>query len=47
MPAQAETLQQNLERAAAGIGHHVNPDKMENMWFYQRDDISTLNGISR
>ena len=34
--AQAETLQHSLERAAAGIGLHVNADKTEY--------ISTLNG---
>ena len=29
-PAQAETLLRNLERAAAGIGLHVNVHKTEN-----------------
>ena len=28
-PAQAKTLLHSLERAAAGIGLHVNTDKME------------------
>ncbi len=41
-PAQAESLQQSLERAAAGIGLHVNADKTEYMCFNQRGDISTL-----
>ena len=41
-PAQAETLQYSLERAAAGIGRHVNAHKMEYMSFNQTGDISTL-----
>ena len=45
-PAQAETLLHSLEQAAAGIGLHVNADKMEYMCFSQRGDISTLNGSS-
>ena len=45
-PAQAETLQHSLERAAAGIGLHVNAEKTEYMCFNQRGDISTLNGTS-
>ena len=45
-PAQAETLLHSLERAAAGIGLHVNAYKMEYMCFNQRGDISTLNGSS-
>ena len=45
-PAQAETLLHSLERAAAGIGLHVNADKTEYMCFNQIGDISTLNGIS-
>ena len=44
--AQAETLQHSLERAAAGIGLHVNAHKTEYMCFNQRGDISTLNGSS-
>ena len=45
-PAQAESLLHSLERAAAGIGHHINADKMEYMCFNQRGDISTQNGSS-
>ena len=33
----------SLERAAGGIGLHVNADKTECMCFNQRGDISTLN----
>ena len=43
-PAQAETLLHSLERAAAGIGLHVNAHKTEYMCFNQTGDISTLNG---
>ena len=42
-PAQAETLLHSLERAAAGIGFHVNAHKTEYMCFNQTGDISTLN----
>ena len=42
-PAQAETLLHSLERAAAGIGLHVNAHKTEYMCFNQTGDISTLN----
>ena len=42
-PVQAETL---LERAAAGIGLHVNAHKTEYMCFNQTGDISTLSGSS-
>ena len=45
-PAQAETLLYSLERAAAGIGLHVNAHKTEYMCFNQTSDISTLNGSS-
>ena len=45
-PAQAETLLHGLERAAAGIGHHVNAHKTEYKCFNQTDDISTRDGIS-
>ena len=45
-PAQAQTLIRCLERAAAGIGLHVNADKTEYMCFNQRSYISTLNGSS-
>ena len=41
-PAQAETLLYRLERAAAGIGLHVNAGKTRYMCFNQRGDISTL-----
>ena len=44
--AQAETVLQSLERAAAGIGFHVNAHKTEYMSFNQTGDISTLNGSS-
>ena len=40
-PAQAETLLQCLERAAAGIGLHVNAHNTEYMCFNQTGDIST------
>ena len=45
-PAQAETLLHNLERAAAGIGLHINAHKIEYMCFNQTGDISTLNSSS-
>ena len=45
-PAQAETLLQCLERAAAGISLYVNAHKTEYMCFNQTGDISTLNGSS-
>ena len=45
-PAQAETLLHSLERAAAGIGLHVNAHKTECMCFNQTSDISTLGGSS-
>ena len=41
-PAQAETLLHSLERAAGGIGLHVN--KTEYMYYNQRGDISTIKG---
>ena len=44
--AQAETLLHSLEWVAAGVGLHVNADKMEYMCFNQRGEISTLNGSS-
>ena len=43
---QAETLLHSLERAAAGIGLHVNAHKMEYMCDNQTGDISTLDGTS-
>ena len=45
-PNQAETLLHSLERAAAGIGLHVNAHKTEYMCFHQTGDISTLEGTS-
>ena len=45
-PNQAETLLQSLERAAAGIGLHVNAHKTEYICFNQAGDISTLEGTS-
>ena len=45
-PAQAESLLHSLERAAGGIGLHVNADKTEFMCFNQKGDIITLNGRS-
>ena len=41
-PDQAETLLQSVERAASGIGLHVNAHKTEYMCFYKTGDISTL-----
>ena len=43
-PAQVETLLHSLERAASGIGLHVNADKTECMHFNQISGISTLYG---
>ena len=40
---QAQSLLNSLERAAGGIGHHVNADKTGYMCFNQRGDIYTLN----
>ena len=45
-PNQAETLLHSLERAATGIGLHVNAHKTEYMCYNQTGDISTLDGIS-
>ena len=45
-PNQAETRLHSLERAAAGIGLHVNAHKTEYMCFNQTGDISTLDGSS-
>ena len=45
-PAQAETLLRSQERAAEGIGLHVNAHKTEYMCYNQTCDISTLNGSS-
>ena len=41
-PNQAETLLHSLERAAAGIGPHVNAHKTEYMCYNQTGDITTL-----
>ena len=43
-PAQAKSLLHCLERAAGGIGPHVNTNKTEYMCFNQRGGISTLHG---
>ena len=45
-PNQAETILHSLERAAAGIGLHVNAHKTEFICFNQKGDIPTLNGTS-
>ena len=46
VPAQAKTLLHSLERAAVGIGLHINAHKMEYMCFNQTGNISTLDGSS-
>ena len=45
-PNQAETLLHSLERAAAGIGLHINAHKTEHMYFNQTGDISIQEGTS-
>ena len=45
-PALAESLRQSLERAADGIGLHVNADKTKHVRFNQSSDISTQRGGS-
>ena len=45
-PNQAETLLHSLERAAAGIGLHVNAHKTEYMCYNQTGNISTLDATS-
>ena len=45
-PNLVETLLHSLERAAAGIGLHVNAHKTEYMCYNQTGDISTLEGTS-
>ena len=45
-PNQDEALLHSLERAATGIGLHVNAHKTEYMCFNQTGDISTLDGTS-
>ena len=46
MPNQAETLLHSLERAAAGVGLHVNAHKTEYMCYNQTGNIATLDGAS-
>ena len=43
-PNQAETLLHSLERAAAGIGLHVNAHKTEYMRYNRTGNIATLDG---
>ena len=45
-PNQAETLLHSLERAAEGIGLHVNAHKTEYMCYNQTGDIFTRDGSS-
>ena len=45
-PDQVKTLLRSLERAAAGIGLHVNALKTEYMCFNQTGNLSTLDGTS-
>ena len=45
-PNQTETLQHSMERAAVGIGLHVNAHKTEYMCYNQTGDISTREGTS-
>ena len=45
-PNKAETLLHSLERAAAGIGLHVNAHKTEYMCYNQTGNITTLGGAS-
>ena len=45
-PNQAETLMHSLERAAAGIGLHVDAHKTKYMCYNQTGDISILDGAS-
>ena len=45
-PNQADTLLHSLERAAAGIGLHVNAHKTEYMCYNQTSNIATLDGAS-
>ena len=44
--SQAETLLHSFERAAGGIGPHVNAHKTEYRCYSQTGDISTLDGTS-
>ena len=43
-PTQAEILLHSQERAAGGMGRHVNTDKTESMCFNQIGNISILKG---
>ena len=45
-PNQAETLLHSLERAAAGIGLHVNAHKTKYICYNQTGNIATLDGAS-
>ena len=45
-PNQAETLLHSLERAAAGIGLHVNAHKTEYICYNQTGNIATLDGAT-
>ena len=45
-PNQAEILLHSFERAAAGIGLHVNAHKTEYMCYNQTGDISAIDGTS-
>ena len=45
-PNQAEILLHSLERAAAGIGLHVNAHKTEYMCYNQTANIATIDGAS-
>ena len=45
-PNQAETLLHSLERAAAGVGLHVNALKTEYMCYNQTGNSATLDGAS-
>ena len=45
-PNQAETLLHSLERAAAGVGLHVNAHKTEYMCYNQTGNTATLDGAS-
>ena len=44
--SQTESLLHRLEQAAGGIGLYANADKIKNMSFNQKGDISTLNSGS-
>ena len=45
-PNQAETLLHSVERAAAGVGLHVNAHKTEYICYNQTGDIATQGGAS-